>query len=126
MPNERMGLPPRSLAADAHNCIMAPIPAGVGSTEYKHVARDLCCHPWRARLRLSPLYSLLAVIATGYAVPDTAEPAAVLGAVQGVAWRCCASMNDLATAILDRPCARQTMRPRVGTKGCSAGGRTKG
>ena len=26
-------------------------------------------------------------------------------------------MNDLATAILDRPCARRTMRLRVGTKG---------
>src|SRR5215471_9813330 len=26
MPRDRMGLPPRSLAADAHNCIMVPIP----------------------------------------------------------------------------------------------------
>ena len=33
----RMGPPPRSFAADAHDCIMVPIPRG--STEYKGVAR---------------------------------------------------------------------------------------
>jgi hypothetical protein len=32
-----MGPPPRSLAADAHGCIMVPIRHG--STEYKRVAR---------------------------------------------------------------------------------------
>jgi hypothetical protein len=68
---------------------MVPIPWS-GSTEYKDVARDLRCHPGRARLRSSPFYSLLAAIATGCAVPDAAEPAAVLGARQGVAWKCCA------------------------------------
>jgi len=81
MPKQRMGLPPRSLAADAHHCIMVPIP-GAGSTEYKDVARDLRCHLGQARLRSSPLHLLLAAIATGRLVPDAAEPAAVLGPVK--------------------------------------------
>jgi hypothetical protein len=29
MPNGRMGLPPRSLAADAHDCIMVRIPSAI-------------------------------------------------------------------------------------------------
>src|ERR1700751_4438889 len=37
MPKDRVGPPPRSLAVDAHDCIMVRIPKG--STEYKVVAR---------------------------------------------------------------------------------------
>src|SRR5580700_8189224 len=36
MPGKRMGPPPRSFAADAHECIMVRVP---GPTEYKVVAR---------------------------------------------------------------------------------------
>jgi hypothetical protein len=46
MPLLRMGLPPRSFAADAHGCIMVRIPAG--STEYKVVTRT------RVQLASSP------------------------------------------------------------------------
>ena len=40
MPKGRMGPPPRSLAVDAHDCIMV---GSQGSTAYKVVARDRCC-----------------------------------------------------------------------------------
>src|SRR5215469_11792164 len=43
-----MGPPPRSLATDAHNCIMVWIPRG--STEYKVVA-TMIATTWQARLR---------------------------------------------------------------------------
>ena len=46
MPLLRMGLPPRSFAADAHGCIMVRIPPG--STEYKVVTRT------RVQLASSP------------------------------------------------------------------------
>jgi hypothetical protein len=39
MPKGRMGPPPRSLAVDAHDCIMV---GSQGSTAYKVVARDRC------------------------------------------------------------------------------------
>ena len=48
MPTKRMGPPPRSLAADAHDCIMVRIPRG--STEYKVVA-TMIATTWQARLR---------------------------------------------------------------------------
>src|ERR1700724_12543 len=43
-----MGPPPRSFAADAHDCIMVRV---LGPTEYKAVARliELACHRARAR-----------------------------------------------------------------------------
>ena len=43
MPEKRMGLPPRSLTADAHDCIMVRSP--VGSAEYKDVARAIFVPP---------------------------------------------------------------------------------
>jgi hypothetical protein len=46
MPLLRMGLPPRSFAADAHGCIMVRILRG--STEYKVVTRTVS--NWRALL----------------------------------------------------------------------------
>jgi hypothetical protein len=49
MPTKRMGPPPRSLATDAHNCIMVWIPRG--STEYKVVATMIGATTWQARLR---------------------------------------------------------------------------
>ena len=45
-PRSRMVPPPRSFAADAHDCIMVPI--RLGSTEYKFVARSR--RQWRAPL----------------------------------------------------------------------------
>src|SRR5260370_11198996 len=39
VPRKRMGPPPRSFAADAHECIMVRVP---GPTEYKVVARLIC------------------------------------------------------------------------------------
>jgi hypothetical protein len=52
MPDVRMGPPPRSLAVDAHECIMVRIPRG--STEYKVVAPKRAT-TWQARLRSSRL-----------------------------------------------------------------------
>jgi hypothetical protein len=37
-PSQRMGLPPRSYATDAHHCIMVQV--RIGPTEYKCVARS--------------------------------------------------------------------------------------
>jgi hypothetical protein len=67
MPDVRMGPPPRSLAVDAHECIMVRIPCA--STEYKILAAcyslrhrrlasdrlshtDSPAHPWHAALSL--------------------------------------------------------------------------
>jgi hypothetical protein len=56
----------------------------VGSTEYKDVARDLRCHPSAGSPQIvsALLAALRRAIATGCAVPDAAESAAVLGPVK--------------------------------------------
>ena len=82
MPTKRMGLPPRRLAADAHSCIMVPIP-GVGSTEYKDVARDLRCHQWAGSPQIVSAFTRYWERSTPVApLPTRSEPAAVLGAVK--------------------------------------------
>jgi len=50
MPKRRMGLPPRSLAADAYDCIMVQVPDVGESTEYKDVVCDLCPTPREVHL----------------------------------------------------------------------------
>src|SRR5450631_505814 len=64
VPRKRMGPPPRSFAADAHDCIMVRV---LGPTEYKVVARLI-----RAPARGLP----------SDRHPDRIERAAVLGAVK--------------------------------------------
>src|SRR5580693_8662630 len=66
VPRKRMGPPPRSFAADAHDCIMVQV---LGPTEYKVVARLI-----RAPARGLP----------SDRHSDRTERAAVLGAVK--AW----------------------------------------
>ena len=89
VPRKRMGPPPRSFAADAHDCIMVWV---LGPTEYKVVARLI-----RAPERGLP----------SDRYPDPIEQATVLGAVK--VWpgktRVCRKVG--VTANLDSSCARR-------------------
>src|SRR5262249_1056932 len=89
VPRERMGPPPRSFAADAHDCIMVRV---LGSTEYKVVARLI-----RAPARGLP----------SDRPPDRIERAAVLGAVKVWPGKRGARGKVGATANLDSSCARR-------------------
>ena len=84
-----MGPPPRSFAADAHDCIMVRVP---GPTEYKVVARLI-----RAPERGLP----------SDRHPDRIERAAVLGAVKVWPGNSRARGKVGATANLDSSCARR-------------------
>ena len=95
-----MGPPPRSFAADAHDCIMVRV---LGPTEYKVVARLI-----RARKR-APLDRH----------PDHTERAVVLGAVKVWPGKGGACRKVGATANLDSSCARQRWR-------CCGSGRRNG
>jgi hypothetical protein len=91
MPTERMGLPPRSLAADAHSCIMVLDPSG--SAEYKDVARDLRRHPEQGSPQI--VLRLFVRCCRGerrrLVDPDAPERTAiVLGPVKGWPGKCCA------------------------------------
>jgi hypothetical protein len=88
MPKRRMGLPLRSFAADAYDCIMVRV---VGPTGYKVVAR-------------------LIVPASGLPSdrhPDRTQRAVVLGAVKVWPGNGGACRKVGATANLDSSCARQ-------------------
>jgi hypothetical protein len=97
----------------------------VGSTEYKDVARDLRCHPWAGSPQIvsALLAALRRAIATRLGGSRRGRVWRRARAGQGVAWKCCAEMNDLATAILDRPCARRAHETagRDGRMGSAAG-----
>ena len=84
-----MGPPPRSFAADAHDCIMVRV---LGPTEYKVVARLI-----RAPERGLP----------SDRHPDRIERAAVLGAVKVWPGKGRARGKVGATANLDSSCARR-------------------
>ena len=84
-----MGPPPRSFAADAHDCIMVWV---LGPTEYKVVARLV-----RALKRGLP----------SDRHPDPIERATVLGAVKGWPGKRRARGKVSATANLDSSCARR-------------------
>ena len=84
-----MGPPPRSFAADAHDCIMVRV---LGPTEYKVVARLI-----RAPARGLP----------SDRHPDRIERAAVLGAVKVWPGKRRAPGKAGATANLDSSCARR-------------------
>jgi hypothetical protein len=84
-----MGPPPRSFAADAHDCIMVRV---LGPTEYKVVARLI-------RATESGLLS--------DRHPDRIERAAVLGAVKVWPGKRRARGKAGATANLDSSCARR-------------------
>ena len=89
VPRKRMGPPPRSFAADAHDCIMVRV---LGPTEYKVVARLI-----RAPERGLP----------SDRHPDRIERAAVLGAVKVWPGKRRARGKFGATANLDSSCARR-------------------
>jgi hypothetical protein len=94
-----MGPPPRSFAADAHDCIMVWV---LGPTEYKVVARLV-----RALKRGLP----------SDRHPDPIERATVLGAVKVWPGKRRARGKVSATANLDSSCARRCFAIlRVGTK----------
>ena len=84
-----MGPPPRSFAADAHDCIMVWV---LGPTEYKVVARLV-----RALKRGLP----------SDRHPDAIERASVLGAVKVWPGKRRARGKVSATANLDSSCARR-------------------
>jgi hypothetical protein len=89
VPRKRMGPPPRSFAADAHDCIMVRV---LGPTEYKVVARLI-------RATESGLPS--------DRHPDRIECAGVLGAVKVWPGKDRARGKVGATANLDSSCARR-------------------
>src|SRR5258707_1179440 len=89
VPRKRMGPPPRSFAADAHECIMVRVP---GPTEYKVVARLIC----------APESGL-----PSDRHPDRIECAAVLRAVKVWPGKGKARGKVGATANLDSSCARR-------------------
>ena len=88
-PVSRMGPPPRSFAADAHDCIM------VRSLRTYRIQG--CGAMIRARWQSSPLII----------VPTTTSVAAVLGPVKARPGNDGACGQGRATADLDRPCARR-------------------
>src|SRR6266436_9833411 len=88
-PVSRMGPPPRSFAADAHDCIM------VRSLRTYRIQG--CGAMIRARWQSSPLII----------VPTTTSVAAVLGPVKARPGNDGACGQGRATAALDRPCARR-------------------
>jgi len=92
MPLCRMGPPPRSFAADAQDCIMVRV---IGPTEYKVAARLFVRHK-RAPLDI--------VIPTTTSVLPCSELSRCGLAMMG------AHSNVGATADLDSPCARQSLR----------------
>src|SRR5260370_35395683 len=87
VPRKRMGPPPGSFAADAHECIMVRVP---GPTEYKVVARLIC----------APESGL-----PSDRHPDRIECAAVLRAVKVWPGKSKAPGKVGGTANLDSPCA---------------------
>src|SRR5271163_4487676 len=89
VPRKRMGPPPRSFAADAHDCIMVRV---LGPTEYKVVARLI-----RAPARGLP----------SERHPDRIERAAVLGAATVCPGKHRARRKVAATANVDRSSARR-------------------
>jgi len=89
VPRKRMGPPPRSFAADAHDCIMVWV---LEPTEYKVVARLI-----RAPERGLP----------SDRYPDPIEQATVLGAVKVWPGKRRARGKVGATANLDSSCARR-------------------
>src|SRR5580700_1456269 len=98
MPGKRMGPPPRSFAADAHECIMVRVP---GPTGYKVVARLI-----RARKAGSPLI----VIPTAPSVPSCSKLS-----------RCGLARAEYAARLARRPTLTAPARagfaiPRVGAK----------
>src|SRR5712672_2677180 len=97
-PVSRMGPPPRSFAADAHDCIM------VRSLRTYRIQG--CGAMIRARWQSSPLII----------VPTTTSVAAVLGPVKARPGNDGACGQGRATADLDRPCARRPQHVWVGAK----------
>src|SRR5260370_14683248 len=98
-PVSRMGPPPRSFAADAHDCIM------VRSLRTYRIQG--CGAMIRARWQSSPLII----------VPTTTSVAAVLGSVKARPGNDGACGQGRATADLDRPlCASASTRVWVGAK----------
>ena len=97
-PVSRMGPPPRSFAADAHDCIM------VRSLRTYRIQG--CGAMIRARWQSSPLII----------VPTTTSVAAVLGPVKARPGNDGACGQGKATANLDRPCARRPQHVWVGAK----------
>src|SRR5260221_3963757 len=89
VPRKRMGPPPRSFAADAHECIMVRVP---GPTEYKVVARLIC----------APESGL-----PSDRHPDRIECAAVLRAVKVWPGKSQARGQGCATGHLHSSCARR-------------------
>jgi len=96
-PVSRMGPPPRSFAADAHDCIM------VRSLRTYRIQG--CGAMIRARWQSSPLII----------VPTTTSVAAVLGPVKARPGNEACGQGR-ATADLDRPCARRPQHVWVGAK----------
>ena len=102
-----MGPPPRSFAADAHDCIMVWV---LGPTEYKVVARLV-----RALKRGLP----------SDRHPDPIERATVLGAVKVWPGKRRARGKVSATANLDSSCARPTLQYCGSGRRNRLSGRTK-
>jgi hypothetical protein len=78
MPKERMGLPPRSLAADAHDCIMVRS-SGIYRIQGRGV-RSL--RPTLGRLASDRLFARCWGNAAGRLIPTSPSLAAVLGPVK--------------------------------------------
>src|SRR5215471_13432557 len=79
MPRDRMGLPPRSLAADAHSCIMVPIPLEWDRPNTRTWRSSL--PPWAGSPQI--VSALLAAGSDRHRLRGSrSEPAAVLGAVK--------------------------------------------
>src|SRR6266568_6891387 len=97
MPKWRTGPPPRSFAADAHDCIMVRV---LGPTGYKVVAR-----------LIAPERGL-----PSDRHPDRTKRAVVLEAVKVWPGNGGARRKVGATANLDSFCARQRSEVRAGTK----------
>ena len=112
MPSNRMGPPPRSFAADAHDCIMVRIQMDLPNTSLRReTSRAMAGSPRFVLDRLLRQQRGLAA-RHGVGAPDLAEVGAVLAPVNIAARR----LRRWPSANVDRRCARRSLVFRPGRR----------